>query len=350
MNKGKTAIVAGGMGVCGRAMVEQLSCQTDWKVYALSRRSPDFSTPAKYISVDLENADDCQLKLGNLSEVTHVFYAANQTRQNVTDQVHVNLGMLKNFLSAIEAASPNLEHISLMHGMKAYGNMLGPFKTPALETDPRVMPPMFYYDQEDLIRSSQVGKRWTWSTLRPGAIAGVGSGSGANLIAILGVYGTLCKALGIPFWYPGTLSGFTALRQLSDASLLARQSFFIATTQGAENQVFNVNNGGYYRWENIWSNLARFFDIEPAGPLNIRLKDFMADKGPAWDQILKEYGLQKNPYNQVVNWNYSDTFHNGWDSIANTNKIRKLGFNEVINDDECLLNLLSRMRSARVIP
>ena len=346
----KTALVAGGMGVCGRAIVEQLSLRPDWKVYALSRRTPEFSTKAHFISVDLDDVIDCKAKLGGLRDVTHVFYAANQTLQNMTDQVQVNLRMLTNCLEAIEAAAPDLAHINVMHGMKAYGSMLGPFKTPALETDPRIMPPMFYYDQEDLIRTRQVGKLWSWSTLRPGSIAGVGSGNGANLIAILGVYGSLCKALNLPFWYPGTQAGFTALRQLSDADLLARQSLFVATTPGGENQVFNVNNGGYYRWEHIWAKMARFFDLEPAGPLLIRLKEFMADKGSVWDRLVREHHLQQTPYEQVVKWNYSDMFHNGWDSIGDTNKLRKLGFNEVIDDHQCLLNLLERMRSSRVIP
>jgi hypothetical protein len=51
---------------------------------------------------------------------------------------------------------------------------LGPFKAPAREDDPRLMPPNFYYDQEDFLRERQQGKAWHWTALRPEAIAGFG--------------------------------------------------------------------------------------------------------------------------------------------------------------------------------
>ena len=38
-----------------------------------------------------------------------------------------------------------------MQGSKWYGNHLGPYLTPARETDPRHMPPNFYYDQQDFL-------------------------------------------------------------------------------------------------------------------------------------------------------------------------------------------------------
>jgi hypothetical protein len=47
----------------------------------------------------------------------------------------------------------------------------GPFKTPARETDPRHLPPNFYYDQEDFLISQSRGKTWSWSALRPDLLA-----------------------------------------------------------------------------------------------------------------------------------------------------------------------------------
>ena len=59
-------------------------------------------------------------------------------------------------------------HVTLMQGGKAYGVHLGPLKrVPLKESDGRTMPPNFYYDQEDLVRERQAGKRWTWTALRP---------------------------------------------------------------------------------------------------------------------------------------------------------------------------------------
>jgi len=47
------------------------------------------------------------------------------------------------------AAAPGLRHISLMQGYKVYGAHLGPFKTPARETDAGHMPPEFSADQQN---------------------------------------------------------------------------------------------------------------------------------------------------------------------------------------------------------
>ena len=65
-----------------------------------------------------------------------------------------------------------LRHIPFCQGGKAYGADLGPFKTPARENDPRLMPPNFYHDQEDLLRRRQQGKPWHWTAQRPEAIGG----------------------------------------------------------------------------------------------------------------------------------------------------------------------------------
>jgi hypothetical protein len=47
-----------------------------------------------------------------------------------------NVALLTNLMDAVEPAAEALQHVNLMHGTKWYGNHLGPFKTPAKETDP----------------------------------------------------------------------------------------------------------------------------------------------------------------------------------------------------------------------
>ena len=42
-----------------------------------------------------------------------------------------------------------LRRVVLVTGTKYYGSHLGPFKTPARESDPRHMPPNYYFDQID---------------------------------------------------------------------------------------------------------------------------------------------------------------------------------------------------------
>ena len=48
----KQALVAGGLGVAGQGIVQHLSSQSDWKVYALSRRVPEVPGTASYLSVE----------------------------------------------------------------------------------------------------------------------------------------------------------------------------------------------------------------------------------------------------------------------------------------------------------
>lgn len=51
--------------------------------------------------------------------------------------VEPNVTMLRNLVSNIEQTAP-LRTVSLMQGYKVYGAHLGPFKTPARESDPGV--------------------------------------------------------------------------------------------------------------------------------------------------------------------------------------------------------------------
>ena len=54
----------------------------------------------------------------------------------------------------LERGSAGLRHIAVLQGTKAYGVHQGPSKTPAKESDPRYLPPNFYYAQEDFLREA----------------------------------------------------------------------------------------------------------------------------------------------------------------------------------------------------
>jgi hypothetical protein len=75
---------------------------------------------------------------------------------------------------------------------KAYGAHLGPYKTPAKKSDPRHLPPNFYFDQEDFVRQAQQGKDWGFSVLRPNTPCGFAVGNPMNLIMVLAVYAAVC--------------------------------------------------------------------------------------------------------------------------------------------------------------
>ena len=87
-----------------------------------------------------------------------MFYAAYQERRPSPSRSPSTAAMLRNLVCGVEDAAPGLEHVSLIEGVKAYGCQFGPFKTPAKETDPRHMPPNFYYDQEDFLQDRAAGQ------------------------------------------------------------------------------------------------------------------------------------------------------------------------------------------------
>ena len=159
----KVALVAGASGIVGRGLVEHLTSLEDWGVIGLARQAPADPGRARFLPLDLLDADACKATLGGLGGVTHLFYAAYQECATEGEQVAINGAMLRNLVTAIEDAAPGLKHVCLIEGVKAYGCQFGPYKTPAKETDPRHMPPNFYYDQEDFLESRRRGKAWSWS-------------------------------------------------------------------------------------------------------------------------------------------------------------------------------------------
>ncbi|MDH7804858.1 MULTISPECIES: NAD-dependent epimerase/dehydratase family protein [unclassified Rhizobium] len=159
----KVALVVGANGVIGGNLINHLLTLDDWEIIGLSRRGGVSTDRLRYIAVDLLDRDATRQALAGLSDVTHIFYAAYQDRQSWAELVQPNLAMLVNVVEAVEPVAKGLSHISLMQGYKVYGAHLGPFKTPARETDANHMPPEFNIDQQNFLERRQVGQNWTWS-------------------------------------------------------------------------------------------------------------------------------------------------------------------------------------------
>jgi nucleoside-diphosphate-sugar epimerase len=347
----KTALVAGASGVIGRGILECLLGRDDWDVIALARKPPDPVGRARFISVDLLDPRDCQSKLGGLKEVTHVYYAAYREQLTETGQVAVNGAMLRNLVEVVEAAAPGLRHINQMQGTKAYGCQFGPFKTPAKETDPRHPPPNFYYDQEDYLRRRQQGKSWTFSALRPNLVIGPGAGHPMNLIMMIAVYAAICRELGVPLWFPGTRAAFGILFEATDVAHLASAAVWAATEPRCGNEVYNITNGDYFRWEHLWPGFAEEFGLKPAPPLPIPLAEMMADKGPVWDHLVKRHGLLPYRLEQLVSWRFGEfVFRIEYDTISDTTKARRHGFHGVVETEEMFRRKFAELRQQRYVP
>jgi hypothetical protein len=157
-NNRRTIIAAGAQGASSRAVLERYAASPGTTVYGLSRRLAKSQGNVTHISVDLLDTDDLQTKLGPLSAATHLVFGAYVEKPTAAERTEINLRLLQNVLDILDTPAPQLEHITIYQGGKAYGSNLGPYKTPAREDDPRLMPPNFYYEQEDLLRARQKGE------------------------------------------------------------------------------------------------------------------------------------------------------------------------------------------------
>lgn len=347
----KTAVVVGANGVIGGNLVEHLQRTGDWNIIGLSRRGGIDSERVQHIAVDLLDGDETRRRLSHLTDVTHIFYAAYQERPTWAELVPPNLAMLVNVVTVIEDSSPNLEHVSLMQGYKVYGAHLGPFKTPARESDPPHMPPEFNVDQQQFLESRQVGKRWSWSAIRPSVVCGVALGNPMNLATVIAVYATMCNKLGVPMRFPGKPGAFGSLLEMTDASLLAEATVWAATTPACANQAFNITNGDLFRWNDMWPRIADIFGLDTATPLPMSLADVMADKEPLWNSIVAEHELKPTPYRDVSSWAFGDSvFSWDYDVISDGSKARRMGFHRFVDTEAMFAGIVTDLRRQRIIP
>lgn len=347
----RSILVAGAQGVIGQAAAEHFSAVLDTVVYGLSRRKIEDLPGVNPVNVDLLSPADVEQVVGPLTDVTHVIFGAYVEKDTPGERSEVNVALLRNLLTVVERNAPGLKHVTLYQGGKAYGADLGPFKTPAREDDPRLMGPNFYYDQEDFLRSLQTGKGWNFSILRPEAVCGYAVGNPMNLGMVIAVYAAISKELGLPLRFPGPEAAYRALYQVTSADILARAADWAGETAGAANEIFNITNGDYFRWQFMWPRIADAFGMEVAEPVPMPLKIYMADKAPLWAKMVEKYGLKPIPYDHLVNWAFGDfIFHSAFDNISSTIKARTHGFNHCIDTEEMFTNLFARLRKRRVIP
>ncbi|MHC1549917.1 SDR family oxidoreductase [Phyllobacterium sp. K27] len=347
----KKAVVVGANGIIGGNLIAHLVELADWDIVGLSRRGGETVGKVSHIAVDLLDAADAQAKLGNLTDVTHIFYAAYQDRPSWAELVAPNLAMLVNAVNAIEPIAPSLEHISLMQGYKVYGAHLGPFKTPARESDANHMPPEFNIDQQNFLEASQKGKAWSWSALRPSVVIGFALGNPMNLASVIAVYASMSKELGIPLRFPGKPGAYHSLLEMTDAGLLARATVFIATSPQCGNQAFNINNGDLFRWSELWPRIAQYFGLEVAPPLPMSLNVIMADKEQLWEEMITRHSLTPTAYSDVSAWGFGD-FVFGWDYdfFADGTKLRRAGFHNYIDTEEMFMRVFDDLKTRKIIP
>ena len=355
MSDRRVALVVGITGITGqnaaRALVEE-----GWPVYGLSRRTETTLPGVRHLAADVLDPDSLRQALAGI-DVSHLFFATWSRQDTEAENCRVNSAMLRNTLEVVTSMS-TLEHVCLVTGLKHY---LGPFEayaqrpleTPFRETQSRVPYPNFYYDQEDLLFAAAAERGFSWSVHRASTIIGWALGNVMNMGVTLAVYGSLCRATGAPFVFPGSPEGWAGIVDIVDARLLGHHLRWAATAPTARNEAFNVTNGDVFRWRQMWPILAADLGVEPvpypghADPLADRME--FADE--AWDRIVAEHGLVARRASELASWWHTDAdLGRGMEAFADMSKSRRAGFLEFQTSSASFLDLFAQLREARIIP
>jgi Domain of unknown function (DUF427) len=104
-----------------------------------------------HISVDLLDREGTTKAFSSLNKVTDLVFAAYVEKRTMAETVEPNARMLTNALDALGARNLLLQRIVLAGGAKSYGFHLGAFNAPAKETEPRLIAPIHYHQQEDIV-------------------------------------------------------------------------------------------------------------------------------------------------------------------------------------------------------
>ena len=195
-----------------------------------------------------------------------------------------------------------------------------------------------------------------------------------SLLPTIGVYGSVCKHLGIEMRFPGTKIAYTSPMEVCDAHVLAEAMLFTSTEPGAANEGYNINNGDIFRWEQVWPQLGEFFGVKVGEPLRVGdLTQVMGGYKRVWEELVNKHGLKvsnegvlyvivcKNtaslspcspshfrnsffsssqfrfmcqdiPYEKLATWKFMDFVfrmpEGGW--FSNTLKLRRAGFHGMV--------------------
>lgn len=140
---------------------------------------------------------------------------------------------------------------------------------------------------------------------------------------------------------------------MTDARVLAKHLIWAATTETAHNEAFNVVNGDVFRWSWLWKQLANWFGLEPVGfdgtihPLELEI----ADDGPLWQQIAREYHLAEPNLSRMASASHTDlNLGRPIEVMTDMSKSRGRGFFVYQRTDESFFDLFRQLQADRLIP
>ncbi|MEC3947883.1 SDR family oxidoreductase [Sphingobium sp. HWE2-09] len=343
----KHILVAGGAGVVGRTAIDAFQ-EAGWPVTTLNRDDTALGK-GPHIPADLLDPNSLDASSDALKTVTHLFYAALKPNADPGVEADENGTMLENLVAALRRAGAPLERVTFIQGGKVYGAQLGVYKTPAREDDSRHFPPNLYFRHENFARSLEKnGIRWT--ALRPDIVIGHSLGSAMNLGNLIGVYGSLCRATGTAFQFPGTDTAYRdVLVNVTGADVLRRAALW--SVENEADGAYNITNGDVFRWSHVWPKLAEWFGLEVGEPQPISLEQRLHAMRSVWSDLAKDNGLAEADIDRLAPGAFGDFIFNvEADAIFDLTKARRAGFEMNERSDEVLLAHLDNMRQRKLIP
>lgn len=346
------ALIAGATGAAASRLTELIALTPGWQAVGLCRNPPANPPPGnvRYIHTDFLSLDSCRAAVAAAGAVTHLIYASRAPfGEGGVEDVPGNVALLRNLLDAADI--PSLKHVHLVEGGKWYGLHIGPMLSPTRESDPRHMPPNFYYDQQDLLVARRAGRSWSWSASRPQYLIDIEPGRPRNLITVIGAYAAICREMGAAFDFPGKPGAYTALTEMTDCTMLARFILWAMTEPRAADQAFNITNGDTFRWSRLWPRLADYFGLRPGIVRTVKLERWMADKGEVWRRIAEREGLVYPDIADVALWPYGDFVWNiDWDIVSSMSAARRAGFTGYEDTEDQFIHHLEAYRALKVLP
>jgi nucleoside-diphosphate-sugar epimerase len=352
----RRALVVGATGVSGSNLVQHLSDRGGWQVTGLSRGPSTAAGAAAHIAVDVLDAAAAHTRLAELAP-THLFFCAWTLGQSEDDNCARNGAMLSNTLDALRPAG-SLRHVGIVTGMKHY---LGPFEdfarntpvTPFQDDAARLPGKNFYYALEDILTERSKTDGFCWNVHRSQMIIGYAMGNLMNMAVTIAVYATLCKATGLPFYFPGHPTTHFGLNDVTDARILALQMVWAAETPNAANEAFNVANGEVIRWRELWADIADYFGLPVAEypGHHLPLKDVMANMDGVWDRVAAAHRLQPVPLRNLDSSWFTDLdLGRPMECVNSMAKARRFGFNGFQDTRRSFFDVFDQLRQKRIIP
>lgn len=337
-----TVLIAGANGLVGRHAAGAFWGVPGWQVVTAGRRA---GSGGDHLAVDLLDPAAAHEAIEARPDVTHLVFAAHSGRGDA------EVSMLVNVLAAFRESQSMVQQVTMFQSPRAYGAGVGAYKVPAKESDPRLPVPDPGDEQMDQLVEAAASDGFHWTVLRADSVIGYAPGSPRNLLMVLAVYASVCRARGLPLRFPGTEEQYRALAQVTDANLLGRAAVWAATAESAQDDVFNVTNGDAFRWCDLWPSIAEAFGIGVAPPAPFTLAEAMGGNGDVWDWLVSQYELAPSKWEDLVDWSFGDSvLQAGYDRLFSTVKIRAAGFGDAYDSEDRFREWFGRLASEQVIP